>query len=414
MPNANLKRRQLLLGAGAVAVAPVLLGAARADASTPLASLAEPNGSLTITGLEVFVVKVNVRGNWVFARLSTDKGLTGIGEASQGGTDDAITAALGDLFGLVENRSPFDVEAYRQRGWSKATTGELYAGAFSALEQAQLDLIGKAIGAPAHQLLGGGAKRDALDVYANINRATNDDRSPEAFAKNAQAAVADGFLAIKAAVFDDFPALTAPADQLEQFKELGIARAEAIRQAIGPDIGLGIDCHSHFDVPLAIEVAQRLEPLNLSTYEEPVQPRTELAELEQIHDAVEQQVSGGESIFGVEGFTPLCRDRALDIVMPDVKWCGGVKELGQIARLAKANGLLVSPHNPSGPVTTAVNAQVGARIPNFLDLEYAWGEVPWRAELITPNETFVDGKLPVSDRPGFGIDLNDAVAKAHA
>ncbi|MBO0747468.1 MAG: mandelate racemase/muconate lactonizing enzyme family protein [Acidimicrobiaceae bacterium] len=414
MREPNVKRRQLLLGASAVAAGSVLMGPTRADALLPKAALANANASLTITGLEVFVVKVNVRGNWVFARLTTDKGLTGIGEASQGGTDDQITAALGDLFGLVKNRSPFDVEAYRRRGWAKATTGELYAGAYSALEQAQLDLIGKAIGAPVHQLLGGGAKRNALDVYANINRATNGDRSPEAFAANAQAAVADGFLALKAAVFDDFPPLTAPADQLEQFKELGIARAEAIRQAVGPDIGLGIDCHSHFDVPLAIEVAQRFEPLNLSTFEEPVQPRTKLAELEQIHDAVQQQVSGGESIFGVEGFTPICRNRALDIVMPDVKWCGGVKELGRIADLAKANGLLVSPHNPSGPVTTAVNAQVNARIPNFLDLEYAWGEVPWRADLITPAESFVDGKLPVSDRPGIGFELNDDALKAHA
>jgi galactonate dehydratase len=160
-------------------------------------------------------------------------------------------------------------------------------------------------------------------------------------------------------------------------------------------------------------VARRFEPLNLSTYEEPVSPAN-LSETEAIHDAIRQTMSGGENLFGVEGFSPVCRNRALDIIMPDVKWCGGVKDAGKIAQLAKANDVLVSPHNPSGPVGTAVNAALCARMSNFVNLEYAWGEVPWRYELITPQERFVDGKLPVSDRPGFGIELNDEVVKAHA
>jgi galactonate dehydratase len=238
-------------------------------------------------------------------------------------------------------------------------------------------------------------------------------RSPEGFAKNAQAAVQDGFRAIKAAVFDDFPKLTAPPEELQKMKELGIARAEAIRQAIGPDIDFGVDVHSHFDVPLAIEVARRLEPLNLSSYEEPLPPEN-LNETEAIHDATRQQLSGGESLFGVEAFSPLCRNNALDIIMPDVKFCGGLKEAGEIAQLAKANDVWVSPHNPSGPVSTAVSAALCARMSNFLILEYAWGEVPWRHELITSSERFVNGKLPVTDRPGFGIELNDEVVKAHA
>jgi galactonate dehydratase len=401
MREAILNRRQVLLGAGAVAAPPFLFAPNN------------PNPSLTITGMEVFVVKVNQRGDWVFVRLRTDRGVTGIGEASQGGTDEAIKQALGEFFELVKNRSPFEIEAYRHRGREKAKTGVVYATAFSAIEQAMLDIIGRALGVPVHQLLGGGKRRDELAVYANINRATNDDRSPEGFAKNAQAAVRDGFRAIKAAVFDDFPPLTAPSDELQKFKELGIARAEAIRQAIGPDIDFGVDVHRHFNVPLAIEVAQRFEPLNLSSYEEPVSPAN-LNETEEIHDAIRQTMSGGESLFGVEGFSPLCRNQALDVIMPDVKWCGGVKEAGKIAQLAKADDVWVSPHNPSGPVGTAVNAALCSRISKFLILEYAWGEVPWRYELITPQEHFVNGKLPVSDRPGFGIELNDEVVKAHA
>jgi galactonate dehydratase len=224
-----------------------------------------------------------------------------------------MQAELGVFFEYVRDRSPFEVDAYRQRGWARASQGLLQATAFAALEHAQWDLAGKALDAPVAELLDGGSRlRTGLPTYANINRATVD-RTPEGFAANAQAAVADRFDGIKAAVFDDFPPLTAQRDELDAAKELGIARAEAIREVIGPDIALMIDVHSHFDVPLAIEVAERFEPLNLEFYEEPVPPEN-LADTLAIRAAIQQQLAGGESLFGRDSFEPLCRDHALDIV----------------------------------------------------------------------------------------------------
>jgi galactonate dehydratase len=397
-----MNRRSALLGAtglplGAAGVP--LLGAAAAP-------------RLAITALEVFVVKVNRRGNWIFVRLKTDRGLTGLGEASHGGRDTEMETALGGFFELIRGRSPFEIEAYRQRGRAKAKAGgRLAATAFSALEQAQWDLAGKALGAPVHALLGG-KLRDELLLYANINRATDVDRSPAAFADNARRAVAEGFRAVKAAPFDDFPRLEAAREKLEEFAALGIARVEAIRRAIGPEVELLIDVHSHFDRARSIDVARRLEPLRLYWYEEPVRP-TQVEDTAAIRAAIPQRLAGGEALFGIEAFEPLLRARALETVMPDVKHCGGILENRKIATLAEAAAATVSPHNPSGPVATAASVQMCAGMANFLILEHAWGEVPWRGELVTPPETLSRGHIRVPDAPGLGIELNDRVVRAH-
>ena len=131
-----------------------------------------------------------------------------------------------------------------------------------------------------------------------------------------------------------------------------------------------------------------------------------MLETKAITDSTTRTTAGGESIFGREGFAPLISNKALDILMPDVKHCGGILELKYIAAMAETAGLTVAPHNPSGPIATAASVQAVAAIPNFSILEMAHGEVPWRSELISPSEQFVDGYVTVSDRPGIGFELN--------
>jgi galactonate dehydratase len=196
-------------------------------------------------------------------------------------------------------------------------------------------------------------------------------------------------------------------------KELGIACVEAMRQAVGPAVAIKIDCHSFFDVDLAIEVARRLDAQQLSWYEEPVAP-TNADDTREIKDAITQPMAGGEFLFGVAGFDALCRRQAVDIIMPDVKHCGGLQEARSIAALAALHGVSVSPHNPSGPVATLASAQLCAGMPNFEILEYQWGEVAWRGDLIEPPERFQDGALAVPDGPGFGIELNDRLVTEHS
>ena len=380
-----------------------------ATAQEPALPLGQAELGLHITEMELIVVRATARTNWIFLRLKTNEGLTGLGEVSMGRR--ANFPEVAQFFDLIHERSPFEIQRYRQRGREMVSSGSReLATAFSAVEQAQWDLVGKSLRAPLYQLTGG-SLRSELPVYANINRATSD-RSPEGFAENAQQAVADGFRAIKAAPFDGFPSLDRPATEINTATELGIACIEAMRNAIGPDVDLKIDAHSNFDVPLAIKVAQRLEPQSLSWYEEPVPP-TDLESTKAIKDKIRQPMAGGEFLFGVKGFEPLCQAQAVDIIMPDVKHCGGVTELQHIATIANLHDVLVSPHNPSGPVSTAASVQLCVGMSNFAILEYQWNEVPWRSELIDPPERFSAGMIQVPDGPGFGVKLNESTVRAH-
>jgi len=378
---------------------------------------ARPN--LRLTAIELIPVRATERTVWLFVRLSTDKGLTGLGEASDGfgfantSKQDALRmeAELRKFFSLVQGKSPFDVEFYRQQAEPLAVAGGLIAAtAYSAIEQALWDIAGQSLDLPTYDLFGG-KLRDRLPVYANINRATKP-RTPEGFAATARRAVTDGFRAVKAAPFDGFPKPGSPAGDIRTAVDLGISSVAAIRSAVGPDVELMIDCHSFFDVPLAQSVARSLEPHNLAWYEEPVAPeRTE--DTLAIRLAIRQPMAGGEILFGTKGFAPLCRTQAVHVIMPDVKHCGGLLEMTRIAAMARADGITVAPHNPSGPVSTAASVQICAGMPNFRILELQWGEVDWRSDLIRPAERFDKGSIQVPDRPGFGIRLNDKLAHSH-
>ncbi len=398
-------RRQALAAATAAATLPF--------AASPALAI-QPSGaaerSLRVEGLQLSSVRVSERTAWMFVHLRTNLGLEGLGECSLGNRREL--PALDDAFEAARGRSPFDIEAYRAAGRERAAAGDRFeATAFSAIEQALWDLVGKAVDAPVHQLTGG-LLRENLRAYANINRATRE-RAPAAFAANARAAVEEGFTAIKAAPFDGFPTLDGPAAEVAAAADLGVACVEAIRAAVGPDVDILIDCHSFFDVDLAIDLAGRLEPQNLAWYEEPVAP-TDVAATKAIERSIEQRIAGGEFLFGIEGFGPLCRERAVDVIMPDVKHCGGLHEARKIAAIAELDGVAVSPHNPSGPVATAASAQLCAGLANFEILEMQWGEAGWRGDLVEPPERFENGSIAVPEGPGLGVELNDAVAREHA
>jgi galactonate dehydratase len=364
-------------------------------------------------------MRATERTVWLFVRLGTDAGLTGLGEASDAfgfanttKQDGArMESELRAFFQLIEGKSPLEIGAYRQQGERLAAgRGLLAATAYSAVEQALWDLAGQALDVPSYSLLGG-KLRDTLPTYANVNRATRP-RTPQGFAAAAKAAVQDGFRAVKAAPFDGFPPPGSSASTIAAAVDNGVARVAAVREAIGPDVELMVDCHSFFDVPLAERVARMLDPHKLAWYEEPVAP-DRIEDTLQIRRRIKQPMAGGEVLFGVAGFAPLSRTRAVNVIMPDVKHCGGLLELTRIAAMAEADGLDVAPHNPSGPVSTAASVQVCAVLKNFRLLELQWGEIPWRNDVVQPPETFKQGAIAVPDRPGFGIALHDEIVRAH-
>jgi galactonate dehydratase len=374
---------------------------------------------LRVTGVELLPVRATARTVWLFVRLRTDAGLTGLGEASDAfgfantTKEDAtrMESELRAFFELVKGQSPLDVGAYRQRAESIVAKGGLVsATACSAIEQALWDLAGKALDVPTYALFGGRV-RDTLPVYANINRATTM-RTPAGFAETAKAAVREGFRAVKGAPWDGFPPPGSSPAAIESALENGIACVAAMRDAVGPDVEVMVDCHSFFDVPMAERVAKRLEPVNLAWYEEPVAPER-IEETREIRRRIRQPMAAGEILYGVAGFAPLSRNRTVNVIMPDVKHCGGLLELTRIAAAAEQDGVTVAPHNPSGPVSTAANVQICAVLRNFRLLEFQWGEAAWRSDVVSPVEQFDRGTLQVPSRAGFGIDLNERVVRAH-
>lgn len=358
---------------------------------------------MQITHVTTHRVPVTKRGAWLFVQVHTADGLTGLGEASQGGDDALVVHHLEQhVAPRIAGADPRDVAAvvHRLHGLGASRAG---ATAVSGVEQALWDIAGQAYGQPIWRLLGG-KLRPRVWVYANINRSTWD-RSPHGFAQNARQAVAQGFRAVKLAAFDDVPRHL---DSPEAFAtiERGIDRVLAVRETVGPDVHVLLDVHCHFNAAWAIRVARRLEPARLYWYEDPI-PRGDLAGLVHVRQSIEQPVAAGETFFGLQPFWDLFTHGAVDVAMPDVKHCGGLGLLRQIATLAEPAGVQIAPHNPSGPVALAHTVHACAALPNFTILEYAFGEVDWRHTLIEPAEQFVDGYVEVSDAPGLGVRLSE-------
>jgi len=390
-----MRRRSLLQALAALPVIGSLGGRAQAGLT-----------GVTVDRIEAFRLPVNKRGNWTVIRLKASNGLTGIGDASHAGDDADTLVHLRLIADLLRGRSIFDVGGYRAaiaERFPKPSAGGVVAA--SAIEHCLWDLMGKTLGVPSYDLLGGRV-RDAVRLYANINRST-DPRTPDGFAAMARRAIDAGFGAIKLAPFDELPMGLKDKAQIEAFTRTAIERARAVRAAIGPKKDLLIDVHSRLGLEDGLELLDRLKPLDLYWLEE-VTPADPVENLAAIRKAAPMTTAGGESLRGVAGFYPYIKAGAVDVVMPDVKVCGGLLELRKIAAVAEGAGLKVSPHGPASPVGNVAAAQVACTLPNFTILEFSFGEVDWRAELIEPAEEVVGGSLPLSQRPGFGITLNDA------
>jgi len=359
---------------------------------------------MKVTGIEFDAVHVNHRGDWVFVHVLTDEGVQGLGELRSGKNYEARVAAVRALGEDLKGKDPRNIESivagytHGGRSWDEVC-------ALSAVEQALWDLLGKSLGVPVYTLLGGKC-RDEIRLYANINRATTT-RTPEGFAQNAAAAVAEGFDAVKLAPFDGLPVV----DSAQEAK-VGIACMQVVREAIGDQVDLLVDCHSRFTAKAALEVADALRDLNLFWFEQPTSEKS-------LKDCLEVKENCGLTIAGAEQrslrseFVEVFEHRSMDVIMPDVTVIGGLSELKKVGDMAQAWGMPTAPHGPFGPITIAAGVQAMASLPNFLILEFGWGEVPWRSQLTWPHEVIVNGRIPLTDRPGLGFELNMDLVNEH-
>jgi galactonate dehydratase len=359
-----------------------------------------------VTHLDVFPVQAGWR-TWVFIRLRTDDGIEGWGEATTVFADAALLGALEDLREFVIGVDPTRIEEFwSNRFYRTIFHGPTFYSAVASIEHALWDITGKSLGVPVHQLIGG-AIRDEARLYANTWFLGA--RTPGEYAAKAAAVVTDGWDALK---FDPLPGSLMAATRQEL--QVAVDRVEAVRDAVGPDVDILIECHGRLSPESAIRFADVLAPYRPYWIEEPV-PAHNPPAMRRVRERTDIAVASGERLSTRWGYRELLEVGAVDIVQPDVTQCGGLLESRRVADLAARYGVSFAPHCPRGPVATAVGLQLAVTTPNFLILEYPLdiGGVDWRQELVTSPERIEGGRMARPTAPGLGVEMIEAELVKH-
>ncbi|MGH2367233.1 MAG: galactonate dehydratase [Chloroflexota bacterium] len=355
---------------------------------------------MKITRIETLPAPMGYR-DFLVCRVHTDEGITGIGEPYPAGPNDAVAAVIADFATWLEGKDPRDITGIWQHLYahSRFPGGSVVLAAISGIEHALWDISGKAAGLPVYRLLGGKC-RDRIRVYQSCGGST-----PEACAESAVRLVETyGYTALKMSPHPPHAeALPWPA-----VVRGAAARLAAVRDAVGPDVEIGLDPHARIFEPVkAQQMAEALRPYNPFFFEEPLRPENVEA-LAVFKRTCPIPVATGEMLYTTFGFRELLEKQAADIIQPDVCICGGLLEMKKIAAIAEAHYISVAPHNPTGPIATAVNVHFAASTHNFLILEYHPDDAGPRADLLQRPVQLKDGYLEVPEAPGLGADLSEA------
>lgn len=364
---------------------------------------------MRITDVDVIAVKGRhwPRFPMIFVEVQTDEGLTGLGEALPYQAT-AVMQSLRELGEALRGANPFQIEA----NWERFYRRGAHMPALSALETAMWDLVGQALDTPIYNLLGGTC-RDCIHVYAD-GFFREGEPTPQAYADKALEAIDGGLDALKMDV-DEFLTNGKVLDRSLLKPELRsvVETVAAIRDAVGENVQLGLDCHWAFDVAAAIQLGRALQPYDLMWLEDPI-PSGNAAALAQLRAEVGVPICTGEVLETRYAFRELLERGAADVLMPDLARTGGILEMIKIAAYADTYYVPIAPHNMMGPVATAASVHVCACIPNFRILEYQLGDVPWRDEIVDPPLTLAEGHLRLPRGPGLGMRLNHAVLEQYA
>jgi galactonate dehydratase len=364
---------------------------------------------VSITDVETYLV-ANPWKPWVFVRLETDAGVTGLAEATTHDKPRTIAAAIDEMSKFFVGRDPFDTEAiwlemYRDEWFSKNVVNTTVC---SAVDMACWDIKGKLLDKPVYELLGGSVHGDRLRAYAN-GWYTESNNEPEGFAEAAEQVVADGYDAMK---FDPFDI----AWQRMSKKELNhaVEIVGAVREAVGPDVDLLIEGHGRFTAGQAVDVANKLDQFEPTWFEEPCPPDS-INSLAEVADKSPIPIATGERHMTKHDFFELITRTDVDIIQPDIMNTGGPTEAKKIAAIAEADHVSFAPHNPQGPVATAISSHVDASVPNFYIQEvFQTYDVEWVDDLLKEPVRIENGEVVIPDGPGYGIELDDDVVAEHA
>lgn len=354
---------------------------------------------MKVTDIKTFAVDC-FRTNWVFVKIYTDEGITGVGEATLEYKEKALFGAVEHIKEYLVGKNPLDIERHRHVIYRDAywRGGPVLMSALSAVETALWDILGKTLGVPVYQLLGGKV-RDKVRIYVNGWFAGA--KEPEEFAEKAKIAVKRGVTAMK---WDPFGKSYLEITGKDLDKALRCV--DEVRRAVGNDVDLLIEGHGRFNIPTAINIAKELAPFKPMFFEEPVPPDN-LDALKAVRDKSPVAISAGERLYTMRDYKKMFDLMAADYIQPDVSHAGGIMELKNIAAEAECRYIPFAPHNPSGPVACAATLQLAALCPNFSILEIMYSDVAYRGEITNENLKYADGFIEIPNGAGLGIEINE-------
>ena len=361
---------------------------------------------MKIQSFELF----QVPPRWLFLKIVTDDGITGWGEPVIEGKAATVKAAVEELMQLLLGKDPQRIEDH----WNLLYRSGFYRGgpilmsAIAGIDQALWDIKGKFFNAPVYQLLGG-KSRDAIKVYSWIGG----DR-PAEVGDAARAMVSKGFQAVKMNATEELQII----DSYDKI-DAAIARIAAVREAVGPAVGIGIDFHGRVHKPMAKLLAKELEYYRPMFIEEPVLPENNEA-LREIARHVAIPIATGERMFSRWDYKKLLSDGYVDIIQPDLSHAGGITECKKIFSMAEAYDVAVAPHCPLGPIALAACLQVDACSYNAFIQEQSLGiHYNQGSDLLDyladPSVfRYEDGYVAIPGGPGLGININEDKVKEMA
>lgn len=371
---------------------------------------------MKVTGAKIYRLDI-VGRHPVLLQLFTDEGVSGVGEAAVAygvgsGAAAAIVQELVEKFVLGKdprNIEPIWHEMYDHTFWAKGGGSIIFPG-MSAIETALWDIKGRALGVPVYEMLGG-KFRDKARVYANGWSFRC--RTVGELAREAEKVVKSGYTALK---FYPLARPVEPHGMLQHVSLRSIDRetenwvlesTKAIRESVGPDVEIMADMSAGMTTDVAIRLGRELEKYNLYFYEEPVDP-FDVEALKKVSEHVNIPIAVGERLYTRCGFRQVLEMHAVDIVQPDLGSTGGILEAKYIAAAAETYSARVQFHNCSSPVSTAAAVQLYACVPNLTIQEIYPFRVPahWAIVDHAPELDIKDGYIPVSNRPGLGVELN--------
>lgn len=360
---------------------------------------------MKITDVKTFVVDC-FRTNWVFVKVYTDDGICGVGEGTLEYKEKALCGAVEHIKNYLVGKDPRQIEKhyhdiYRDAYWRG---GAVLMSALSAVECALWDILGKSLGVPVYQLLGGKINDDCR-IYVNGWFAGA--KTPDEFAEKVKIAVKRGITAMK---WDPFGKSYLQISNKDL--DTALECVAKVREAVGKNVDILIEGHGRFDVPTGIKIAKELEQFKPMWFEEPVPPNN-IEALKAVRDKSPVAISAGERLYTRFDYNPLFAARAADYIQPDVSHAGGIMELKKIAAIAEANYIPFAPHNPSGPVANAATLQLAACCPNFCILEIMYSDVDYRKFVTDERLVYENGRIKIGDKPGLGIELNEEECLKH-